>query len=57
MGVPQILLIVLVTLSLGVTAAKHGETKCEETHNFFLSLVADLIVILILYWGGFFTQC
>lgn len=51
MGVPQIIVIVLYALSLGVSLCKHGE---YSKNNFFYSLVSVAIVFGLLIWGGFF---
>lgn len=55
MGVPQILIIVLFSINLGINIAKHGEEK-EEKYNFWLALIDILIECFILYCGGFFSK-
>lgn len=53
MGVPQICYIVIITLGLGISLAKHGEPK-EDNYNFFTTLIASAIQIGLLILGGFF---
>lgn len=52
MGVPQICYIVIITLGLGISLAKHGEPQGD--YNFFTALVAAAIQIGLLILGGFF---
>ncbi|WP_158644416.1 hypothetical protein [Clostridium ihumii] len=54
MGIPQIIIIVLLCLSLGMSLAKHGEERTDK-YNFLTSLVATGIEVAILIWGGFFS--
>lgn len=49
---PQIIYLILITLSLGMTMAKHGEPR--ENHNFWHSLIATVIGLWLLIAGGFF---
>ena len=53
MGWPQIVWIALTAMGLGCTAVKHGQPK-EGNENFWTSLIANGIVALLLYYGGFF---
>lgn len=53
MGWPQITYIALTCLGLGITAAKHGESRGK--HNFFASAVASALVLALLWAGGFFS--
>ncbi len=53
MGIPQILILALYMLSLGVELAKHGETKVMK-YDFGGKMLATMIVIGLLIWGGFF---
>lgn len=55
MGIPQILIIILFAINLGINIAKHGEDK-EEKYNFWLALISTLIECFILYCGGFFSK-
>jgi hypothetical protein len=53
MGAPQIIMIILFALSLGINLSKHGEAKIG-TYSFPLALVSVIIEVTILWWGGFF---
>jgi len=53
MKTPQIVLIALYSLSLGISMAQHG--KPRENYNAWTSLFAAAIEIGILWWGGFFN--
>ena len=48
---PQIVLLILYAFGLGVAAVKHGEPR--DNYNFWTTLFATVIEILLLYWGGF----
>ena len=49
---PQLTMLGLLFLGLGINLAKHGEPKSED-YNFVLSLITTGISITILYYGGF----
>ena len=51
---PQIVYIVLVSLSLLTGAHNHG--KVQGPHNFWVVLAGTIIGAILLYFGGFFTQ-
>lgn len=51
MNIWSIVVIVLYTLSLGVTLAKHGQ---QSKYNFWASLLSFGIIMFCLYMGGFF---
>lgn len=53
LGVPQIIVIVLFTLSLGMSLADDGKMKTKK-ESFFASLISSGIMLFLLYWGGFF---
>ena len=53
MRIPQILMIALYMLSLGIYLAKDGEPK-GGTYSFWTAFVATAIIFAILIWGGFF---
>jgi len=55
MGIPQIILIVLMAVSLGITIAKDGTDR--EPYNAWQSVISIVIMVLLLWWGGFFTPC
>jgi succinate dehydrogenase/fumarate reductase cytochrome b subunit len=52
-GIPQIIILSLYILSLGIHLAKHG-TKRTGTYSFWGSLVTVIVLFALLYWGGFF---
>ncbi len=51
--IPQIIIISLMFIRLGIELALHGE-EAHIKHNFWASLIAFMIEFLILYKGGFF---
>lgn len=54
MGIPQIIIIALYAMSLGIAWSKHGSPK-SGTENAWTSVIALIINMSILYWGGFFN--
>ncbi len=53
MGVPQITIIVLYALSLGVNLANHGKKRGDK-YNFWSSLIVCILLFMLLKSGGFF---
>ena len=53
MGVPQILTIALMAISLLIQAYMHGKPRIG-TYNVFGGLASAAITVLLLWWGGFF---
>jgi hypothetical protein len=51
---PEIVYIILVSLSLGITAAQHGEPK-KGKESIFQTLISHSLTFALLYWGGFFS--
>jgi hypothetical protein len=51
---PQIALIGLQCISLGMVTMKHGKPQ-RANHNIVTSLIAVAIVNTLLYFGGFFN--
>jgi len=51
---PQIIIIALYTMSLGIHLAKHGEEKTGK-YNFWSSLLSAIIIFALLKAGGFFS--
>jgi hypothetical protein len=51
---PQIILITLCLISLGLEIAKHGEMKEPNRHNIWTWLTAAAITHGLLWWGGFY---
>lgn len=54
MGIPQIIMVGIYILNLGVALTRHGEQK-KEKYNFFAQFLGTAIGIALLYWGGFFS--
>ena len=50
--IPQIIIICLLCMSFTIAAVKHGESKGE--YNVWHSIIAIIINVIILYYGGFF---
>jgi uncharacterized membrane protein YfbV (UPF0208 family) len=55
MTAPQVAMIALFALDLGISLAKHGETKTGK-HSIWTSLFATALMALGLWWGGFWRQ-
>ncbi|ATO34600.1 transglycosylase SLT domain-containing protein [Dickeya dianthicola] len=55
MGWPQIIVIILMAISLGVELTKHGEPRTGK-RNFWWHLIGVSINALLLVSGGFFSQ-
>jgi len=53
MKVPQIIVIVLLSLSLMYNLIKHGEDKGK--YNFWVSIIDVGVTVGLLIWGGFFN--
>ena len=54
MNAPQIILIIIYSLGLGVAMRDHGKYEYKKT-NFFVYLLSTAIQIGLLIWGGFFS--
>ena len=54
MNAPQIIMIVLISISLVLELIMNGETV-QTKHNFGLKLVSEAIFVALLYWGGFWN--
>ena len=52
---PQIIYILLISVSLLLNANLHGKSK-EGKHNFWIHLIATVTTSFLLYWGGFFDN-
>ena len=50
--VPQIIYLSLVFIGLLLVANQHGQVRAPQ--NFWNTLIATVITISLLYWGGFF---
>lgn len=53
MGVPQIIMIILLTFSVSEHMIKHGKTE-EIKYNAIAAVIAAIIEVGLLWWGGFF---
>lgn len=51
--IPQTVFLTLMLLGLGTTMAMHGRPKTGN-HSVWITLVSDAVVIVLLWWGGFF---
>lgn len=51
--IPQLIMIALTLISLGMDIQRNGEPKTGN-HNASISFAAMVIYFAILYWGGFF---
>lgn len=54
MGIWQIIYIALTAMGLGIVLVKHGEPRTDK-YNIFVSLTSTVIVLIILFLGGFFS--
>ena len=52
-GIPQIIMLFLLAMSLGIDLAKHGQPR-EGKHNAVGGLVGVAIQLTLLWFGGFF---
>ena len=52
-GIPQIIMLFLLAMSLGIDLAKNGEPR-EGEHKAASGLIAVAIQLILLWWGGFF---
>lgn len=53
-GVPQIIILVLYVLTIGISLAEHGKEK-KGKESFFTTAIGVSIQMALLYWGGFFS--
>jgi LPXTG-motif cell wall-anchored protein len=54
MHTPQIIMIILIVLGVGVDLERHGKPKTGE-HNIGWSLFGAAVTVALLWWGGFFA--
>ena len=52
MGWPQIVMIVIGSIGIGVNLVKHGERRTDK-YNVWVSIIGCAIEAIILYFGGF----
>lgn len=50
---PQIIILALMAIGLGVSIARHGMPRTNE--NVVVSIISTAIMLALLYWGGFFS--
>lgn len=53
MAAPQLIVIGIMAMSLGISLAKHGVPR--ENHSVWVALVSLAITSGLLAWGGFWT--
>lgn len=57
MGIPQILMIVIYSWNILFAILRHGELETTiRRHNALYDILANAIIISILYAGGFWSQ-
>ena len=54
MRAPQVIIICLLALNIGIELVKHGEPKSGD-HNVIAVIAGTVVSAGILYWGGFFN--
>ncbi len=52
-GIPQIIYLTLIFTGLGLDIARHGKPR-EGNHSASGTFFANCIILVLLYWGGFF---
>lgn len=55
LGIPQILILAIYFMNIGISLAKNGERKDDGTYSVWSTLIATAISLGILAWGGFFS--
>ncbi len=53
MGIPQIMILALMGAGLLIAANQHGKER--KPVNFWTTLIAVVLEVSILIWGGFFN--
>lgn len=53
MHIPQVLVLMLLALDIGVTLAKHDQPRTDK-YNVFVTAFGHVILVALLIWGGFF---
>lgn len=51
--IPQLIYLALVLIGLGIAFEQHGKPK-KGNHNTWISCISQTIIIIVLYYGGFF---
>ena len=52
MGIPQIIMIIIMSLNLLICANKHGQPK--DNWHIGKHIIDLSVVVALLFWGGFF---
>jgi len=52
--IAKLILLALMTLSLGMSIADHGKER--KPQNGWISFISYCLVLGLLYWGGFFDN-
>lgn len=52
--IPQIIMLSIWMISLGVNISKHGEER-NSKYNAYHFIIAKMIIFAILYYGGFWN--
>lgn len=52
MGIPQIIMVVMMAMSVGLYLGKHGQQK-KEKYNVWVAILTAAIEFALLWWGGF----
>ena len=55
MGIPQIIMIVMLALTLFISVVEHNKPR-EGKYNGWDALIAIAIQVSLLTWGGFFQN-
>ena len=53
LGLPQMLTIFLYIVALGIQLREHGKPR-EGVTNFWAGVIGEVIIFVLLIWGGFF---
>ena len=53
MHTPQVILIVVLAIELGLVWARHGQPRTDK-YNVFINLLGTSVFVGLLIWGGFF---
>ena len=53
LGAPQVIYLVLIVISVTTNAVNHG--KPREPYNGYIAFAREVVLIMLLAWGGFFS--
>jgi hypothetical protein len=54
LGAPQLIMLFMMALSIGVSIARFGEPK-RDCYDYGDIFVGPAVALALLWWGGFFT--